>query len=276
MTVSTTRRRNVTEQVPASPARGRRRDRSRLIFGILGAVAIVVVWQVLSLVISSAILASPVDTAIALAHLVWGSRLWWPLLVTLKRLVIGLAVGVTTGLVLGALSGLEPRLRAFLEPIRWVGMTVPAVIIASLAMLWFGLGDVAVTFVVAVIVIPVVFVNTVAGVLAVDERLLEMSRVYHFSWRLRMTQVYLPAIASPVLAGLTLAAGMAVRAVVLAEVLGAMDGIGYSFSRATSYLETPEIFAWVVVLLALVGGLELGILRPVRRRSMRWRKEPGS
>ncbi len=276
MMASTTRSKNAGDVPGAQAARGLRPGRSRLLFGILGAVAILVVWQILSLFISPAILASPADTAVALARLAWGSRLWWPLLVTLKRLVIGLAIGVAVGFVLGVLSGLEPRLRSFLEPVRWVGMTIPAVIIASLAMLWFGLGDVAVIFVVAVIVIPVVFVNTVAGVLAVDRRLVEMGRVYGFGPRLRLTQVYLPGIASPVMAGLTLAAGVAVRAVVLAEVLGAMDGIGYSFSRATSYLETPEIFAWVVVLLALMGALEFGLLRPLKRWSMRWRKESGS
>lgn len=275
MMASTTRRKQTEHRAGAPAARGRR-PRRRIVYGALGALAILVVWQLLSLVVSPAILASPADTAVALARLAWGKGLWLPLLITLKRLVIGLAIGVAIGFVLGVLSGLEPRLRSFLEPVRWVGMTVPAVIVASLAMLWFGLGDVAVIFVVAVIVIPVVFVNTVAGVLAVDRRLVEMGHVYRFPWGLRLTQVYLPGIASPVMAGLTLATGVAVRAVVLAEVLGAMDGIGYSFSRATSYLETPEIFAWVVVLLALMAVLEFGILRPLKRRTMRWRKEAAS
>ena len=74
------------------------------------------VCQLASLVVSPAILASPADTAAALAHLAWGDRLWLQLLITLKRLVIGLAIGAATGFVLGVLSGLEPRLRSFLEP----------------------------------------------------------------------------------------------------------------------------------------------------------------
>jgi NitT/TauT family transport system permease protein len=115
-------------------------------------------------------MASPADTLQALADLAWGSTLWKELLITLERLVIGLAAGAAVGWLLGVAAGLEPRLRAFLEPLRWVGMTIPAVIIAVLAMLWFGLGGFTVIFVVALIVIPTMYVNTVAGVMAIDQR----------------------------------------------------------------------------------------------------------
>ena len=79
-------------------------------------------------------------------------------------------------------------------------------------------------------------------------------------------------IASPSIAGLTLATGIAVRAVVLAEVLGAASGIGHAFARASSLLESEKVFAWILVLLALMAAIEFGLLRPGRRRAMRWRK----
>ncbi len=247
----------------------------RLFYAALGVAAILVVWQLLSLVVSPVFMASPAETVKALADLAWGSKLWIELLITLKRLVIGLAIGTSVGLALGILAGVEFRVRSNLEPLRWVGMTIPAVIIASLAMLWFGLGDFTVIFMVAVIVLPTMYVNTVSGIQAIDPRLVEMGRVYHFSRRLLLSEIYAPGIASPVMAGLTLATGIGVRAVVLGEVLGAMNGIGHAFSRAMSYLETPELFAWIVVLLALMGVIEFGVLRPVRRRVMRWRKVAG-
>ena len=63
------------------------------LYAVLGVAAILVVWELLSLVVNPAIMASPVDTARALADLAWGSKLWVELLITLKRLVIGLAIG---------------------------------------------------------------------------------------------------------------------------------------------------------------------------------------
>jgi NitT/TauT family transport system permease protein len=89
-----------------------------------------------------------------------------------------------------------------------------------------------------------------------------------------LREVYLPGVASPAIAGLTLATGIAVRAVVLAEVLGAADGIGHAFSRAMSFLETPQLYAWILVLLVLMAVIEFGVLRPVKKRAMRWRKVP--
>ena len=255
------------------PRRARvRSKRARLVYTLAGAAAILVGWQLLSLFVNPVLLASPAATIRALAGLAWGSTLWVQLLITLKRLVVGLAVGAAVGWLLGLVAGMEPRLRASFEPHRWVGTTIPVVIMAVLAMLWFGLGDFTVMFVVAFIVIPTMYVNTMAGVLAIDRRLVEMGQVYRFPRALMLREVYLPGIASPAIAGLTLATGIAVRAVVLAEVLAATNGIGHAFSRAMSFLETPELFAWVLVLLALMAVIEFGVLRPVRRRAMRWRK----
>ncbi|NLO27554.1 MAG: ABC transporter permease [Actinobacteria bacterium] len=247
----------------------------RSLYAALGVAAILALWELLSLVVNPAIMASPVDTAKALAGLAWGSRLWVELLITLKRLVIGLAVGAGAGLVLGVLAGMEGRVRSFLEPLRWAGMTIPAVIIAVLAMFWFGLGDFTVIFIVALIVWPTMYVNTVSGIRSVDPKLVEMGRVYHFPRRLLLGEIYLPGIASPVMAGLTLSTGIAVRATVLAEVLGALSGIGHAFYRANSNLDAPQLFAWIVVLLALMAVIEFGVLRPLKRRVLRWRKEAG-
>jgi NitT/TauT family transport system permease protein len=276
---------------PNSPKRGKRRGggpsapgpaaraaappasrRTRSLYAGLGALALLVAWELLSLWVDPIFIASPIETAKALGRLAADGSLWIQLLITLKRLVIGLAVGAVLGWVVGMVAGLAPRVRSFLEPLRWVGMTVPAVIIAALAMLWFGLGDFTVIFVVAAIVAPSMYVNTVSGVLSVDPRLVELAQVYRFSMRLRLTEVYLPGTAAPALAGLTLATGVAVRAVILAEVLGAMSGIGHSFERAKSNLEMPEVYAWIVLLLALMALLEFGLLRPLRRRVLRWRK----
>jgi NitT/TauT family transport system permease protein len=261
---------------PSKPARPEgaavRAKRTRVLYAVAGAVAILIGWQLLSLFVPPVYIASPASTFRALARLAWGSTLWVQLVITLYRLVVGLAVGAFVGMVLGLVSPLRPGLRAFLEPLRWVGMTMPVVILAGLAILWFGLGDFTVMFVVALIVLPTMYVNTVEGVLAIDRRLVEMGEVYRFPRGLLMREVYLPGVASPAIAGLTLATGIAVRAVVLAELLAAANGVGHAFSRAMSYLETAEVFAWVLVVLALMAVIEFGVLRPVRRRAMRWRK----
>ncbi|MEM7336840.1 MAG: ABC transporter permease subunit [Chloroflexota bacterium] len=92
-----------------------------------------------------------------------------------------------------------------------------------------------------------------------------MSRVYQFSKRQIITEVFLPGIGSYLIAGLTLAVGIGIRAVILAELLGAFEGIGYSFNRAWTYLKTPELFAWIVASLMIMIVIEFGVLYPLQK-----------
>ncbi len=249
------------------------RLRPKIVYAVAGIAAVMAGWQILSLVMHEVIVASPQATVTALVRLVQEGTVGRMVFITVRRLLLSLFFASTIGLSVGIIAGLKPRFRTFLEPVRWAGMTLPAVIIVVLAMLWFGMGSTQVIFVVVAIITPIIYVNTVEGILAVDERIIEMARVYRFSKRLLLTQVYLPAIGPAVLAGLTLATGIGIRAVILAELLGAFDGIGHSFARAQSFLNTPEIFAWILVCLMLMGALEFGVLAPLRRRLTHWKQE---
>ena len=249
------------------------RSRSEMLYGVAGIVALLAGWQLLSMVVHEAIVASPLATLVALQRIAWEGALWQELFTTLKRLLAGLSLAGVLGLSLGLAAGLKPKIRSFLEPVRWVGMTLPAVIIGVMAMLWFGMGNTQVIFMVFVIVMPIIYVNTLEGILAIDDRIIEMGQVYQFPRKLLLTEVYLPGIGSSVIAGLTLAMGIGIRAVILSELLGAFDGMGHSFSRAWTYLNTPDLFAWILVCLALMGVLEFGILDPIRRHLTRWKEE---
>jgi NitT/TauT family transport system permease protein len=74
------------------------------------------------------------------------------------------------------------------------------------------------------------------------------------------------------MAGLTLASGIGVRASILAEFIGARNGIGHNLFLSWTYLDTPSLFAWIMVTFALLGLIEFGVLRPTRDRLMRWKR----
>jgi NitT/TauT family transport system permease protein len=125
----------------------------------------------------------------------------------------------------------------------------------------------------ALLIFPIVHVNTIEGIEAVDQRLLEMGRVYRAGSRLLLREIYLPGIGGHVLAGLTVSAGLGIRIVVLAELLGAYSGVGYEFSLARTNMDTPALFAWVMVCLFLGGLMDLSLLNPVKRRMTRWKEK---
>jgi len=243
----------------------------KVVYGLIGIIVLIGVWQLLSLVFREVIVASPAATMSTLWNLILKGELWTHLWISLKRLLIGLFLGSMVGLCLGIGAGLNRRLRLLLEPARWAVMTVPAVVIAVFGMLWFGMGATNVIFMAVVIVVPLTYVSALGGVLSIDKKLIEMANVFKVPRKMLLREVYLPGIGTAIMAGLTLTAGIGVRGTILAEFVGAHDGIGHKLSMSWIHLNTPELFAWILVCFALLGMLELGILKPIRGHLMKWK-----
>jgi NitT/TauT family transport system permease protein len=258
---------NNSRQIPAGMTAARR----RWLFIGFGIATMLIVWQILSMVFSEFIIASPTATLRALGQLAANGSLWREFGTSLVRLMIGLVGGAVVGVALGILAGLNKRLRFFLEPMRWGLMTVPAIVISVLVMLWFGLGSIQVVIMTGLITMPINYVNTLEGMLGIDARILEMARVYKIPPRLRLANIYLPGIGSSVMAGFTLASGIGVRASILAEFIGGRNGIGHNLFLSWTFLDTPALFAWILTTLALLGLVEFVVLKPIRDHLMRWK-----
>ena len=243
---------------------------TRTRFVLLGIVALVIVWQMGSVWLPSIIVASPVDTVVALWNMVIAGALWKHLGISLVRILLGVLAGCVTGSALGILAGVKKRWEAFLEPIRWVVMTIPSIVILVLVLLLFGMGSVQTIIMTGIITLPFSYVSTLEGMQAIDRRILEMAHVYKIPRPLRLTNIYLPGIGAAVMAGLTLSAGIGVRAAILAEFMGARDGIGHGIFLSWSHLNTPDLYAWILLTFALLAVIEFGALRPLRNILLKW------
>lgn len=233
-----------------------------------GFVMLLAGWQVLSLNMHEIILASPAQTISALWNML-GTSYWIDhSLITLHRISLGIALGGTGGFVLGLGAGLSKDIKCLLEPLRWLIMSVPPVIIVVLAMLWLGMGSNMAIFIVSVMVAPNIFINTAKGIEMVDKNLVEMSHLYKFNFFMLVKDVYIPAIAGPLSAAVVMVTCQGARVVVMAELLGANDGIGYALGVTRSNLEIPELFAWVLTSLAIVGVFEFILFQPIQNRFM--------
>lgn len=246
-------------------------DVCRSLPALFGLAALVVVWHIAAHLVGGIVLATPADTIIALLRLMSMGRFWHQLFVSFQRIVLGIAIGGMAGFLLGLAAGLNTVVKTALEPLRWTLMSIPAVVVVVMAMLWFGMGSTMVVSIAALLLAPIVYVSTVKGVEMVDGGIVRMARLYRFSRWMTIRHVYIPAIAGPLASGMAVAVGMGVRVVILAEVLGAAEGIGYALSLSQATIETADLYAWVLVSVGIVGFIEYAILKPVEQRAMRWR-----
>ncbi|WP_341667932.1 ABC transporter permease [Alcaligenes sp. SDU_A2] len=246
--------------------------RSSRAWAVAGVALLLLGWQLSAMVMGPLLMASPLETARAIPRLLASAHFWNDAGDSLLRIAIGVSGGCAIGFVLGVLAAHSPRLRGLLEPIRWLLMSIPPVVVVVLAMLWFGLGSAMVIFMTVVMMVPGMYVNTVKGMQQVDRELIEMTRVYRFGWWHRLRHLYLPAMTAPLTAALLIATCGGVRLVVMAEVLGAESGAGFALANARSTFDSAQLYAWIVLILLLVAALEFLLLQPLQRRLGQWRE----
>lgn len=239
-----------------------------------GVLLLLALWQALALWLGPMLVATPLQTLAALDPMLATSVFWTDAGITLLRVALGVGLGAGAGITLGLMAGFNPRLRGLLEPVRWLLMAIPPIVVVLLAMLWFGLGSTMVVFIAVLMLAPGIYVNVVKGVLAIDRQLLEMTHVLRYTRWQRLRHLYLPSLAAPLGAALLIAACSGVRLVVMAEVLGSENGAGYALSNARSTFDSATLYAWVLMTVLLVAALEFALLQPLQRHLGRW-KETG-
>lgn len=243
-----------------------------LVFHVLGLTLLFLGWVLLSHHHSGLVVAGPVESLGALARLLGDERFLaghaWP---TVQRIGLALCLGIGTGVLLGVLAGFFEPVRFMLAPARWILMSIPGVIVVVVFMLWFGMGTTMVVGITATMIVPVVYVNVAEGMMGVDRNLLEMAAVYRLPLGMRLVRIYGMAIAGPLLSGAVIATGNGIRLVVLAEMLGANEGLGHALAIARTNLQTDELYALTLLSMLVIGVVEVLLLRPARKAVQRRR-----
>ena len=186
---------------------------------------------------------------------------------TLARSILRVLTGILSAVVLGVLAGLfthKSRLaRELLSPIMTLLKSTPVASFIILALVWLG-REVVPVFIAGLMVLPVVWANTAAGLAGIDPQLLELAQVYRFPRRKTFRRIVWPSVLPHLRAALRSALGLGWKAGIAAEVLTVPPySIGKSIYEAKLYLETTELFAWTAAVVALSFLIERVMLRLV-------------
>ena len=218
-------------------------------------------WQLLAVLIHNRILF--VGPAEAFAALFWQlptTGFWRTVLHSSFRICGGYLLAFLLGVLFGVLAYKKWYAEEFLEPAVALLQSIPVASFVILALIWIGSKNLAV-LISFVIVFPVIYRNTLQGMKAADEQLLEMADVFGMSAWSRLWYVYRPALFPYLLAGSRIACGMAWKSGVAAEVIGVPEfSIGEKLYMAKIYLSTAELFAWTFVVIVVSRLLERAFL----------------
>ena len=242
----------------------------------LGAVAVwLLLWQLASMAVGlPLLLPSPLAVLLRLGQLCTGADFWLTVASSLLRILLGFLLGVLFGT---ALAGLCWRFRlvdALARPLLGVLKSTPVASFIILALVWVKTTWLA-TVISFIMVLPLIYANVREGIDSADRQLLEMAQVFRLSRRKTFRYCYLPAILPFFLSAISSALGFAWKSGIAAEVLGRpARAIGSQIYDSKIYLETPDLFAWtlvVILLSVLLERLAVHFVRWAGKRSMRVR-----
>ena len=242
----------------------------------LGAVAVwLLLWQLASMAIGlPLLLPSPLAVLLRLGQLCTGADFWLTVASSLLRILLGFLLGVLFGTALAGLCWRFRLIDALARPLLGVLKSTPVASFIILALVWVKTTWLA-TVISFIMVLPLIYANVREGIDSANRQLLEMAQVFRLSRRKTFRYCYLPAILPFFLSAISSALGFAWKSGIAAEVLGRpARAIGSQIYDSKIYLETPDLFAWTLVVILLSVLLERLAVRFVRwagKRSMRVR-----
>jgi NitT/TauT family transport system permease protein len=185
---------------------------------------------------------------------------------SMARILIAVLLALVVGSALVFLARLMPVTEALVSGVILPFLnSVPALGWAILGVIWFGVGNVAVVFVVTLILVPFCMVNMWEGMRGMDTGLQEMGRSFTRSKRKLLTRIQVPLLMPYVLASLRLSFSVGWKVALIAEFFGAESGLGLVMNRARQSLDTATVFATIVVVLIIVVAVERLVFEPASK-----------
>jgi sulfonate transport system permease protein len=256
---------------PVRPRSSRRRHLPAALGRPLGPVVSLVAWFVVtnSGWVDRRTLASPQQVYDAARRLIEAGTLQDNLLVSLQRAMIGLAIGVTVGVVLALVAGLNGLGDSLIDANLQMLRSMPILALVPLAIVWFGIGEEVKILLVSLGVMFPIYLNTNAAIRGVDSRYVDLAATVGLGRFARVRRVILPGALPGFFTGLRFAVAIAWLVLVVSEQINATEGIGFLMTQARAIGQTDVIMVGLVVY-ALLGLISDTIVRFLERRVLTW------
>lgn len=232
-----------------------------------GVIAIwLLLWQLASLAVGSSFLfPSPLTVAARLSELLGQADFYITSAASLARILCGCAAGIVLGTLLGAVTCASRFLGELFTPVLTLIKSTPVASFIILLLVWVKRNNIP-CVIAMLMVVPVIWSNVRTGIQKTDADLLEMAKVFHFSFGKKLSKIYVPQVLPYFTAGCTTAIGFSWKAGIAAEVLAIpVRAIGTNLYYSKINLEYADLFAWTVAVVVLSLLLEKVLVFAINR-----------
>jgi NitT/TauT family transport system permease protein len=236
--------------------------------GILAVFIWSTLWQLGFL--NRSVFPSPLAVAQALRSESQSGRLWKDLIVSLYRLVAGFSLAAFLGIAIGLWLGTRSTLRAALLPLMNLARCISPLAWIPFAILWFGIGDAPVIFLVFIATFFPLAVATISSVASIPANYFRVATDFEIAGFQLLTKVMLPATLPQVITALRVSAGIAWVVIVAAEMIAGRDGLGFAIWDARNGLRMDLLVAEMAVIGSLGVISDWLLLRLTTFSSVRW------
>lgn len=246
----------------------KKQNKNRLL-SLAGLLAGLVIWEIIGrLELSPAF--PPVTAVLGAVFEVWSSPRF---LDALKESLISIAIALPPSILFGVAFGLligryKPVEWAF-DPLVNAFLSLPLVALIPVLFLIFGLGRGSILATIIIYTFFIVVVNTAAGVRTTDHQIVEMATSFSASERQILSRVVLPSALPLMFAGIRISTGRAIRAVIIAEQVIGLIGLGGLVQRLGGAFAVEQLYA-VILFVGLFGLLSMEAVSFVERRALPW------
>jgi NitT/TauT family transport system permease protein len=192
------------------------------------------------------------------------------IITTLIRLIVSMLLSFVLGIGISILMNENKIIEQFFLPLIKLFMAVPAVCWVVFSILWFKGVEPRIYFVMLITCAPVFTIDSLDAMKGIPAELKQMALSFRPSRYQILSTIIVPGIIPNILTSWKINLTLAVRVITIAELVGAVNGIGHGLVLAQEMFSIAEVFAWTIVLVMILYCLQ-GIVGLAESYFLRWR-----
>jgi NitT/TauT family transport system permease protein len=225
---------------------------------ILSLLALLAIWALAALLAQSRMLPSPLIVGQSILADIRSGELPFEMGCTLARVIA---------------MGRWKTVDRYADPWLVVLINLPALVTVIFAYVWIGLNETAAILAVALNKLPNMIVVVREGARALDPELDDMAKAFRLGWPARVRHVIIPQLAPYLAAGSRSGLSIIWKIVLVVELIGRPNGVGFVLGSAFSLFDMTEILSYAICFIVLMLLIENLVVQPLERRASRWRRQ---